>query len=255
MSIQYYISFLLLFLILSCTTSRYQPIEINAKRIPVEETIAPDTAIQNFIKPYSVHIDKTLDSVLAYNPTNLSKTDGKLNTAIGNLLADIVMEQANPVFKSRTGKEIDLVLLNHGGIRSTIGIGPVTARTAYQIMPFENEIVVVEITGEKLEDLLTYLERAKTAHPLSGMQILVDHNFKTLQATVNGKKIQRNKTYFVATSDYLQQGGDNMNFFKDPVKVYPVDYKIRNSVIDYFSKVDTLKTGRDNRYLQKQGPH
>lgn len=252
MSIKHFFPVLFLHFILSCNTSRYQPIEISAERIPVEETVAPDTAIQNFIKPYSVHIDKTLDSALAYNPTNLSKTDGKLNTAIGNLLADIVMEQANPVFKSRTGNDIDLVLLNHGGIRSTIGIGPVTARTAYQIMPFENEIVVVEITGEKLKDMLSYLEKAKTAHPLSGMQILVDEDYKVIEATVNGKKIDRNKTYFVATSDYLQQGGDNMIFFKDPVEVYPVDYKIRNSIIDYFSKVDTLKTGRDNRYIQKK---
>lgn len=253
MSLKPFLPVLLLFSILSCNTSRYHPIEISGKRIPIEETVAPDTAIQNFIKPYSVHIDKTLDSALAYNPTNLSKTDGVLNTAIGNLLADLVMEQANPVFKSRTGNNIDLVLMNHGGIRSAIGIGPVTARTAYQIMPFENEIVVIEITGTKLEEMITYLEKAKTAHPLSGMQILVDQNFKVLEATVNGKRIDRNKTYFVATSDYLQQGGDTMNFFKAPVNIFPVDYKIRNSIIDYFSKVDTLKTGRDNRFIQKQG--
>lgn len=212
MSLNPFLPILLLFGILSCNTNRYHPIEISGKRIPIEKTLAPDTAIQNFIKPYSVHIDKTLDSVLAYNPTNLSKTDGKLNTAIGNLLADLVMEQANPVFKSRTGNDIDLVLLNQGGIRSTIGIGPVTSRTAYQIMPFENEIVVVEITGAKLEEMLTYLEKAETAHPLSGIQILVDEKHKVIEATVNGKKIDRNKTYFVATSDYLQQGGDNMNF-------------------------------------------
>lgn len=251
MSLKPFLPILLLFGILSCNTKRYHPTEIAGKRIPIGEIIEPDTAIQNFIKPYSVHINKTLDSVLAYNPTNLNKNDGKLNTAIGNLMADIIMEQANPVFKSRTGNNIDLVLLNQGGIRSGIGKGPVTARTAYQIMPFENEIVVVEITGTKLEEMLTYLEKAKTAHPLSGIRILVDEDYKVIEATVNGNKIDRDKTYFVATSDYLQQGGDNMNFFKDPLNIYPVDYKIRNSIIDYFTKLDTLKTGKDDRYIQK----
>ena len=44
-----------------------------------------------------------LDSALAYNPTNLVKNNGALNTPIGNMMADLVLEQANPIFKSRTG--------------------------------------------------------------------------------------------------------------------------------------------------------
>lgn len=251
MNFRPFLPILLLFGIISCKNNRYQASEITGKRIPIEESIVADTAIQNFIKPYSVHINKSLDSILAYNPSNLSKSDGKLNTAIGNLLADIVMEQANPVFYARTGNNIDFVLMNHGGIRSTIGIGDVTARTAYQLMPFENEIVILELTGIKVEEMLLYLEKSKTAHPLSGIQIVTDQYFKVIEATVNGNSIDRTKTYYVATSDYLMQGGDNMDFFKDPVNMYLVDYKIRNSVIDYFTKVDTIKTGRDTRYIQK----
>ena len=90
------------------------------------------------------------------------KSDGDLNTAIGNLMADVVMEQAGPVFKSRTGNEIDMVLLNHGGIRSGLNKGNISTRSAYALMPFENEIVVAELSGEKIKEMLTYLERAKT---------------------------------------------------------------------------------------------
>lgn len=246
------LAFLLMLGINSCKTGTLKPTEIEGTRIAIDKSITPDTGIENFIKPYSQHINKTLDSILAYNPTNLNKGDGELNTALGNLMADIIMAQVNPVFKSRTGKEIDLVLLNYGGIRAAVGKGPVNARTAYSLMPFENEVVIVELTGKKINEMLSYLESNRTAHPLSGIQISVDKNYKIIEATINGEKIDPEKTYFVATSDYLQQGGDNMTFFKDPVNLYNMDYKIRNTIIDYFQKVDTLKTKRDNRYMKIQ---
>lgn len=244
--------FLLILGITSCKTGTLKPAEIEGKRIAIDQNITPDSSIENFIKPYSQHINKTLDSVLAHNPTNLNKSDGELNTALGNLMADIIMAQVNPVFKSRTGKEIDLVLLNYGGIRAAVGKGPVNARTAYSLMPFENEVVIVELSGEKINEMLSYLESNRTAHPLSGIKIKVDENYKIMEATINGKKIDPDKTYFVATSDYLQQGGDNMIFFKDPINFYNTNYKIRNTIIDYFQKVDTLKTHRDNRYIKIQ---
>lgn len=241
---------LLLFFLISCKHEALKTAEISAERISIDQSLEANKEIEEFIRPFSEHINKTLDSVVAYNPQDLNKSDGELNTAIGNLMADIVMEQAAPVFKNRTGNDIDMVLLNHGGIRSTVGKGPVTARTAYSLMPFENEIVVVEITGSKIQEMLTYLENNRTAHPVSGIKIAMNRNYKITHASIGGKEIDPGKTYFVATSDYLQQGGDNMNFFKDPVNFYRVDYKIRNAIIDYFNKVDTLKTARDDRYIK-----
>lgn len=236
----------------SCKTGILKPSEIEGKRIPIDQSILPDSSIEDFIRPYSQHINKTLDSVLAYNPTDLNKSDGELNTALGNLMADIIIAQVNPIFKNRMGKEIDLVLLNYGGIRAAVGKGPVNARTAYSLMPFENEVVIVELSGNKINEMLSYLERNRTAHPLSGIQISVDKDYKIIEATINKEKIDPEKTYFVATSDYLQQGGDNMIFFKDPVNFYNTNYKIRNTIIDYFQKVDTLRTKRDNRYIKIQ---
>lgn len=248
-----YRQFFFIFLIIGfqgCKTEQYQNTKIIGERIPVGDSIPADTAIASFIKPFSEHINKTLDSVLAYNPQDLNKSEGELNTAIGNLMADIVMEQANPVFKSRTGEDIDIVLLNHGGIRSSIGKGSITARTAYSVMPFENEIVVAELKGEKILDMISYLENNRTPHPVSGIKLKADKNNKITSATINGNEIDPDQSYFVATSDYLQQGGDNMSFFQDPVNLFVIDYKIRNAIIDYFQQVDTLKTAIDDRYIK-----
>jgi len=253
MTIRFYSFLLLLLSIFACKNNAHitsSPSSITGKRIPINKTIPANPEIEAFIKPYAIHLNNTLDSTLAYNPSNLSKSDGKLNTALGNMMADLVMEQANPIFRSRTGNKIDMVLLNKGGIRSGIGKGAVTSRTGFQLMPFENEIVVVEISGKKMLEMLSYLEVAKTAHPISGLELKVDKDFKTISAIIKRESIKAEKTYFVATSDYLQQGGDNMVFLKDPINLHKIDYKLRNAIIDHFKKVDTLKATIDKRYIQ-----
>ncbi len=235
---------------LSCKNSNNLIDTIEGKRIAIDTSLKGDASIENFIAPYKEYLNKTLDSTLAYNPISINKSQGELNTAIGNLMADIIMEQVNPVFRSRTGKEIDMVLLNYGGIRSDLPKGAISARSAYRLMPFENEVVIVELSGKKIMEMLQYLERARTAHPVSGIKIETDKNFKITSATINGEEIKENRTYLIATSDYLQQGGDNMNFLMDPVNLFGADYKIRNAIIDYFMKIDTVKAGRDDRYLR-----
>ncbi|WP_417887231.1 5'-nucleotidase C-terminal domain-containing protein [Zunongwangia sp.] len=216
--------------------------------IPINQNIESDTAIENFIAPYKEHLHKTLDSNLVYNPTSLEKSEKGLNTGIGNLMADIIMEQAEPIFKKRTEHNIDFALLNYGGIRADLNKGYITTSDAYRMMPFENEIVVAELTGEKVNEILAYLEKTKTAHPVSGIKIVMNSDYKVTNATINGRPILADQSYYVATSDYLQQGGDNMNFFKNPVHLYHLDYKLRNAIIDYFEKTDTLHTKQDDRF-------
>ncbi|MAM18925.1 MAG: 5'-nucleotidase [Bacteroidota bacterium] len=248
-------SFIRLLLVISLFSScKNNPTTISSfegKRIPIDSQLSENEEINDFIAPYKENLDKTMDSVLAYNPKLLTKSDGDLNTAIGNFMADAVMEQVNPVFQSRTGKEIDFVLLNNGGIRAQLPSGGLTMKKIYELMPFENEIVIVELTGKDVKDMLQYLSKAKTAHPVSGIELRADRNYKIYKASIDGQPIDENKHYFVATSDYLQQGGDNMNFFANPVEVYSVDYKIRNALIDYLKKTDTLRAKIDNRYIRE----
>jgi len=204
--------------------------------------------IEEFVSPYRKRINEVLDSTLAYAPNTITKTDGEFNTTAGNLMADIVFAQANPIFKSRTGKEIDLVLLNHGGIRSIISAGKVSARNAFEVMPFDNSIVVAEVKGTDIEIMISFLIKSGRAHPIAGMQIVLDKNKNLRDAKIKGETVKPESTYYVATSDYLISGGDNMGFFKNNTSVTETDYLVRNAMIDYFKKVDTLAPRVDNRF-------
>jgi len=117
-------------------------------------------------------------------------------------------------------------------------------------MPFENNIVVVDLPGKSVLNLVEYLIQSKRPHPLSHIQIILDKHHELHDLKINGKPFDVDKTYHVATSDYLVTGGDNMTFFKGMTGSTDTDYLIRNAMIDYFKKVDTLKAKVDDRFIK-----
>jgi len=235
----------------SCKTEQFKVSEIAGKQIIIDSAIAKEVEIDSFIRPYYNRINTILDSTLAYAPKMLSKDDGKYNTSEGNLMADLLLEQSSPIFKSRTDNDVDFVLFNHGGIRSIISKGNVSARTAYEIMPFENGITVVELSGESVLELAKFVIKSGRAHPVAGIQIIIDKNETVKELKIQGKPFDKGRNYFVATSSYLVTGGDNMGFFKDGLSFTDIDYFIRNAIIDYFKKKDTIFAEVDNRIIKQ----
>lgn len=242
-----FVIFLTLFFIISCTKQPYYVSKIEGKRIPITEKQNQVPEIENFIKPYREHINKDLDSVLAYCPETLDKSSGEWQTTIGNLMADVTLQRGNLVFNAREKKNIDICLLNNGGIRSILPKGNVTSRTAFEIMPFENSLVVIVLKGEQILELVDYFIVTKKAHPLAGMSFTIDKNNQPKNVLVQGKTVEKEAIYYVATNDYLSNGGDNMNFFKKGIQKFDLDYKLRNILIDYFKEVDTIPVAKDVR--------
>ena len=162
-------------------------------------------------------------------------------------MADVTLMRGNTVFKAREKKSIDICLLNSGGIRSILPKGNVTARTAFEIMPFENSLVVIVLKGEQILEMVDYFIAEKKPHPLAGLTFTIGKNNLPKNILVQGKPIQKETIYYVGTNDYLSNGGDNMNFFKKGIQKFDLDYKLRNILIDYFKAVDTIPVINDVR--------
>ncbi|WP_339610506.1 5'-nucleotidase [uncultured Planktosalinus sp.] len=240
----------LLILISSCKQNEYSLTNFEGHQIEVSESVASKKTYDSVLKPYRNHVEEQLSENLAYNVREMKRTDGPLNSSIGNMMADAVMELANPVFKARTQKNIDFVLLNFGGIRAPMGQGEVSRRTAFEIMPFENEVVVLELSPKKIQEMLEYLATESLAHPVSGIEIHLKSNNEVSAVKIQAKPLDTSKNYFVATSDYLKNGGDRMYFFENAINEIALDYKMRNLFIDYFIKTDTINYLPDNRFIK-----
>ena len=248
--IKHFALLLTFLLVTSCAKSNYFVSKIEAKKININDKQAASAEIDNYIKPFRDNIDADLSAVLAYNPENLEKSGGKWQTNIGNFLADVTLQKGNEMSLKQQNKTVDICLLNHGGIRSIIPKGNVTARNAFEVMPFENTAIVVSLKGEDVIEMVKYIINEKKPHPLAGMSFKIDKNNQPQNILINLKPLELDEIYNVITSDYLSNGGDNMIFFKKGITFFDINYKLRNMMIDYFKDVDTLKINNDIRINQ-----
>ncbi|WLD24407.1 5'-nucleotidase [Flavobacterium dauae] len=238
------------FFMVSCGHKQYTNTKVDSAYIEVSDTVEANNEIDLFLKPYSDHITADLSKILAYNPQDLDKNNGKWQNPMTNFYADAILETAMPIFEQRTRKKIDFCLLNFGGIRATIAKGNITTRTAYDIMPFENSAVVLALKGNVVYEMADYFFKFKAAHPLSGIEIIADKNdFSVKDIKINHQSIDKNATYYVVTNDYLAKGGDRMDFFLKATESHSLDYKLRNMFIAYFTKIDTLKPSVQQRII------
>ena len=222
--------------------------KFKGQKISINESLDPKSEINDFIKPYKKNLKNSMNEFLCYSTETHEKSDGELNTAIGNMMADAVFEFVSPIIKQQYNLNLDIVLLNHGGIRAPLPKGPILKETAFNIMPFENKVIIAQMRGSVILDMINYLSSSKIAHPISGIKIQISRKGVLKKLSIQGQTIERNKIYNVATNDYLFNGGDRMDFFKRSDTFYKLNYKIRSILIDYFTSKDTLKLKRDSRF-------
>jgi 2',3'-cyclic-nucleotide 2'-phosphodiesterase (5'-nucleotidase family) len=251
---KHFVVFITIVLLAACSQRPPKLNSIKGEQLIINSDLSSNDSIENFVAPYRSRVNSVLDSVLAYAPRAIVKTDGVLNSSEGNLMADILFQQAQPIFRLRTGHEVDMAMLNYGGIRNVISAGGVTSRTAFEVMPFENYIVVLELPGKAIREMISYLIEYDRPQPISGMQIILNKDGTLHSANIQGKPFDENKTYYVATIDYLLQGGGNMDFLQNNNSVTELDYLLRNAMIDYFMKVDTVEAKVDDRFIQIKQP-
>ena len=224
--------------------------EINSTSFSRIEIIGPEENIFiDEIKVYKDSIDMKLDRIIGYSKGLYTKTDFNkinFNSSLGNLVADILFTQSDSVFKKQEDKKIDFVLQNHGGIRSSLFEGEIKLTDIYKILPFENEIVIIEVLGEKVEEIVTFLRKEINPHPISGLLITPNNTL------IQGKLIDPSKKYYISTNDYLLNGGDNMFFLKNNSKVYRLGYSLRDAFIDFTKTNLKLSSKIDNRFLKNE---
>ena len=207
-----------------------------------------DSTLTDIINVYKDSIDLKLDNVIGFSKGLYTKDDysnTKFNSSLGNLIADIIFKQADSVFYKSFGNNIDFVLQNHGGIRSSLLEGEIKLTDAYKILPFENEIVVLEISKEVFDEMVLFLSNEKFPHPISGFSIMNDKALIDKEKSLNDK-------FFLATNDYLLSGGDNMFFLERNSRVFNLGYSLRDAFIDYTINEEDLESKVDNRFIRNE---
>jgi len=157
----------------------------------------PDADLATEISRVEAKIDSLLDEVITKCTGNFSYSYTE-ESSIGNLIADCMRETAGT----------QVALANSGGIKTSLSQGPVTLRHLYDILPFENNLVAVELSGWQLENLIEESLSGKTGFlQASGLNCTFSSSnppgFRIIQIDVNNQPLEFNSTYTIAINDFM----------------------------------------------------
>ncbi len=193
----------------------------------------PDPAIDSIISIYREKLMVQMNQVIARSPFAMHRAspEGLLN----NFVADVVFEYAKSENKYHDGQPLDFCLLNYGGLRSSLPAGDITVGNVFELMPFDNTIVVITLTGKKTQELFKYLASETNGMPISGLRMGIQEK-SPVNIEINGQPFDPNRNYKVVTSDYLSLGGDRMTFFLEPVSYELLGMQIRDAILLHMKK-------------------
>ena len=190
---------------------------------PVGKNQPEDAKMAAEIAPYRQRVTEQMSVVLGTAPVALTKNSGE--SPLGNFVADLQRERAALALH----QPIDLAVMTNGGLRTAFPAGPITLGTVFELMPFENKLVVLDAPGPVVQQLFDYSARIKMA--VSGATYAVTSDGKPSDIRIGGQPFNPARTYAIAISDYLAGGGDNLIFFK-PLAQRDTGVLLRQAITD-----------------------
>ncbi len=167
----------------------------------LDDRIDANTA--KLLEPYRHGVDSLMAVKIAHTKTAL-ESDG---SALLNLITDFVMQQGETLVQGN----VDLAIMNKGGIRRSLPKGDITKGMIISMLPFENHITVIDIKGKDLLEAFDIMAKRGGDGVSKGVKVLYDGTIgKCTDTAINGKQVDPEKKYRVATIDYLANGGDYM---------------------------------------------
>jgi 2',3'-cyclic-nucleotide 2'-phosphodiesterase (5'-nucleotidase family) len=205
-----------------------------------------DSSIYKVMLPYKKTHDEQMQAVVAKSEDALVKAD--VESTLGNFFCDAVIYETKKLL-GKDSSMLDVAIFNKGGLRNSLPKGDITIGNVFELMPFDNEVVLLKLSGAQFKDMCFKIVE-KGGIPIGGMRLIMKGSTPT-DIFVNGKPFDETKDYWVVTSDYLANGGDSYIFFKDALDRKNLNILLRNMIIEYCNDVtklnQTIKPKLDGR--------
>jgi len=231
---------------LSCQPT-YQVARQDVRNYQVRE-VPRDTAwqsIDEIIQPYRSQLKEEISEVVGEVEHELSKA--RPESSLGNFLADALLSYAQEM----TEVDIDFACLNYGGVRvPSIPAGALTVEKIYEVMPFDNILVVLPLSGLVMKQLLDRIAQTGGWPISTGIHFRID-NGAAEDIIIGDMELEPEQTYYVALPDYIANGGDRCFFLPE---IEPLDLRvvlIRDALIEWsrdnFQAGETISAELENR--------
>ena len=215
------------FFVVSCNTS-YKAENVQYSSYKIQQYDAGSKSLTTIVKPYSDSVNKLMNVVIGYNETQLEKK--RQGNTLGFFITDAYLEMA----KQKVDPKVDAAFMNSGGIRlPEMSAGAITQGKIFELMPFDNLMVLLKLKGSLLKQYLDTLV-ANECVIESGIYMQIEN--KTVQKVMVGDKpLELNADYTIVHSDYVAM---NSNLLKN-INRSTNGYLLRDALLDYVKFINS----------------
>jgi len=191
-----------------------------------------------------------MDEVIGEASMNITKLGTGTQNLIGNLVCEAMKEYT----------EADFAFMNLGGIRDEILSGPITYREVFNVMPFDNQIALIEVDGIFLKEIIeTRVSGSRHGLRTAGIKVVINRkreNFnKISELYIGGEPWQPDKMYKVTTSDFLLQGNAGLALLTKVPESQITRYEngLRDVIVEYIRTNSPVSAVIDDRWKRDDG--
>lgn len=171
-----------------------------------------DPELKAVLSPYK-HV---VDSFHAIKATQSSVKLERNKEPLINFMSDFIHMRGEQL----CNKHIDVAIMNRGGIRNSLPKGSISKGDLMMTFPFDNFISVIEVPGDKISCVMEEIARGNR-HSISSKSITT---------------FDPNKTYLLATIDYLAEGNDGLSMLQGCKIIHKSNVDLKDDLIQFFSQ-------------------
>ena len=237
-------SIFLLFMAALMGACMRQPVHVTGcttEAIPVDASsdCLQDTVYLAQLAPVKADLEREMNVQIGYAAQDMWV--GEPECPMLNWASDALWEAAKRAYPGH----VDIAIVNMGGMRCSWQAGPITRGCVFELMPFDNRLVVLTLQGKEIIELCESFARYG-GQGVAGMRVkTVDGQLAAV--TIGGKDVHPTALYTVATSDYLSGGADHMEALTKYVDYWKSDLLIRDLYLEAVHEQDTIRAAVDGR--------
>lgn len=207
--------------------------------VQVDESVGYDAEMDAFIRAYASDLFRYMGRFLVTSTGVIER--GQPESPLGNLTADILLNRAT----REMGFQVDVAILNRGGLRIPLPEGNITVGTIYELMPFENHITMLKFNGRQMRQLANEIA-LEGGEPVSGIRMRIKNGVAE-DLLIAGTSVRDDRLYWVATNNWLADGGGDMPTLWNPIERRDLSVMLRDAFIEYLAHQPEIGPVTDNR--------
>ncbi len=207
----------------------------------IDRSLDPDPSVDAIIRPYRAEYEAWAVEVVGQSGGVFSRGDPE--ATLDNLVADALLASARRLSR----RPVDMAMLNDGGLRADIDEGPVDLSEIFELMPFENTVTIIDLTGHQVDTLAYQIARTR-GEPVAGIRFGISSEpTRAFDIRIGGELLDPDRTYRLALADYLANGAGNWPQVWTPVGREDFTYLIRDAILEYVRERDVIEPYLDGR--------